>query len=149
MTVLHCRNLDGRDARWAEEDAAYVQLDRDNNDVHVVTDKTGAFVIVADVKDLNEIGGCGKRFLSPSTKSALSRILDVPSCEGRDWRHLTESLGLGRYSGYLSTQTSPSEALLNLWETSNAENPDPIKHLAMKLKGIRREDAIVILERDL
>ena len=104
---------------------------------------------MADVKDLNEIGGCRKRFLSTSMKSALSRILDVSSWEGCDWHNLTKSLGLGQYLGYLSSQMNPSEALLSLWETSNAENPDPIKYLAMKLKGIQREDAIVILERDL
>jgi hypothetical protein len=44
--------------------------------------------------------------------------------------------------------SSPSEALLNFWEERNTD-PEPLKTLSFLLRDINREDAIVILERDL
>ena len=85
--------------------------------------------------------------LSPGTRAALSRSLDVPSCEGNGWQQLAEAIGAANYSAYFGSQPSPANALLNLWE-SRTRDPEPLAALAAMLRQIRREDAIVILERE-
>ncbi len=91
--------------------------------------------------------------MSPSTRAALCRLLDVPSCEGSGWQQLAEALGADHYSAFFASQPSPSQALLGLWEAracgSMGEEEEPLRYLARMLGEIRREDAIVVLERDL
>ena len=184
MLVLHCADLDHEEAEWevvygnggedSEAENLYMQLD--SATCHLVTEKLGSYVLVANLTDLNAIGGTNKETmftaprvsmaasssgcsslgspqggahkLTPSTKSALSRILDVPSVEGNGWRDLAEALGAQQYESFLATQASPSEALLDLWE-ARTKDMEPLKFLSISLKRIRREDAHVILERDL
>ena len=80
-------------------------------------------------------------------------MLDVPSCEGSGWRDLAAALGADHYSAFFATQLSPSEALINLWEARGGGEEDggvdPLMGLARLLKEIKREDAVVVLERDM
>jgi hypothetical protein len=80
--------------------------------------------------------------------AALSRILDASSCEGNGWQQLATAIGADHYNAHFASQPSPANALLRLWESRNRD-PDPLQALARLLKQIRREDAIVILERDI
>lgn len=190
MLVLYCADLDHEEAEWEivhgmmseqqqQDNQIYMQVD--STMVHLVTERLGAYVLVANLTDLNQIGGGGIKpsdsmprmsiapsssgcsslgsqipaqspevvqKLSPSTKAALCRTLDVPSIEGNGWQQLAESLGAEHYVQFFATQPSPSEALLNLWEARNRD-PEPLKNLSQLLRDIRREDANVILERDL
>ncbi len=197
LTALYCADAEAEDAEWEAVDTAgngsgssnvsgseggIYLMELDSTTVHLVTERLGAYVLIANVAELNgavpsssssvqqprSVGnssssGCSSlppssssqqnspdhsQKLSPSTKAALSRILDVPSCEGNGWQQLAESLGADHYSAFFATQPSPSEALLNLWE-ARARDDEPLRTLARMLKEIRREDAIVILERDL
>ena len=55
------------------------------------------------------------------------------------------------YSAHFANQASPSEAILNLWESQNNinDNHTALLRLAKILKDINRLDAVVILEREL
>lgn len=186
LMVLYCANLDLEEVDWQPvsisscdvskplDDHVYLQID--STTIHLVTERLGAYVFVANLMDLNQIKsteGTGLHprsgqsslgyasmssqaqsprspppLLSLTTKKALCRCLDVPSCEGNGWQQLATALGADHYLPFLASQSSPSEALLNLWESRNCES-DPLLNLARLLKEIKREDAIVILERDL
>ena len=180
LTVFYCADLDHEESEWTlvyrggsatEGDGFYIEAD--SSSVHMVTERLGAYLLVADVVDLNSIGGCAASMaasssgcsslgspladnpnpgalptvLSPGTRAALSRTLDVPSCEGNGWQQLAEAIGAANYSAYFGSQPSPANALLNLWE-SRTRDPEPLAALAAMLRQIRREDAIVILERE-
>ncbi|TRY68737.1 hypothetical protein TCAL_10749 [Tigriopus californicus] len=186
LMVLYCANLDLEEVDWQPvpisncdvskplDDFVYLQID--STTIHLVTERLGAYVFVANLMDLNQIKGSEGSALHPrsgqssigyasmssqaqsprspppllslTTKKALCRCLDVPSCEGNGWQQLATALGADHYLPFLDSQASPSEALLNLWESRNCES-DPLLSLARLLKDIKREDAIVILERDL
>lgn len=181
MSVLYSPDLDNEQGHWSAldsnetDDNFYMKVDATM--CHIVTSNFGSFVLVANLTDLNQIGGSKPnsiRFsmsnsssgisslsgtqplisphrtqkLSPTTKQVLCRTLDVPTCQGNDWRKLAVALRADQYSAYFASQNSPSEALLNFWEETNCE-PEPLKTLSTMLREINREDAIVILERDL
>ena len=186
LTVYYCADLDHEESEWtlvyrggggAPDSGGGFYLEADPTLVHMVTERLGAYLLVANVVDLNHIGGCAASMaasssgcsslgspladgpggpggvalptvLSPGTRAALSRTLDVPSCEGNGWQQLAEAIGAGNYSAYFASQPSPASALLNLWE-SRTRDQDPIAALAGMLRQIRREDAIVILEREI
>ena len=181
LTVFYCADLDHEESEWSlvyrggsasEGDGFYIETD--SSSVHMVTERLGAYLLVANVVELNNIGGCAASMatsssgcsslgspltdnpnpgtlptvLSPGTRAALSRTLDVPSCEGNGWQQLAEAIGAANYSAYFASQPSPANALLNLWE-SRTRDLEPLTALAAMLRQIRREDAIVILEREI
>ena len=182
MTVLFSSDLDNGDGHWTPIDEGHDEtfyLKMDKTMCHIVTSNFGAYVLVANLTDLNQIGGGTQiyhpsRFsasnsssgisslssaqpllspqrtqkLSPGTKQVLCRTLDVPTCQGNDWRKLAAVLRAEEYMDYFSSQPSPSEALINFWEERNTD-PEPLKTLGSLLREINREDAIIILERDL
>eukprot|EP00093_Oithona_nana_P009055 09055.XXX_470797_475455_1 [CDS] Oithona nana genome sequencing. len=141
MRALYCPDLEMDNAEWTV-------LNVDNNMqvdpsyVHLVTDKVGAYVMISE--NQHEI-------MSKTTKTALCRCLDVPTCQGNDWRKLAEVLGLNHYSMHFANQPSPSEAILNLWEARNNANDTKVALLKLEqlLKDINRLDAVVILQREL
>jgi len=182
MSVLYSADLDSDHSLWVpldvgdDDDHFYMKVDATM--CHVVTSKLGSYVLVANLTDLNQIGGStlptSVRFsmsnsssgisslsstqplispqrtqkLNPSTKQVLCRTLDVPTCQGNDWRKLAVAMRADQYSAYFASQNSPSEALISFWEERNSE-PEPLRTLSSLLREINREDAIVILERDL
>ena len=188
LIVLYCQDLDSSISEWeiltvnGQDPGKNVSMEVDSAMCHLVTDKLGAYVLVANLTDLNEIGGhvrlpgCQASSgyssmanspmsdgpinsfvmpkLSPSTRQAVCRSLDVPTCQGNDWRNLAQVLGVEQYSSFFSSQPSPSEALLDLWEAKTTRSPDldqgvNLQNFANLLREISREDVVVILEREL
>ena len=94
---------------------------------------------------------------TPSTRKALCRTLDMTTVHGDNWRRLSELLGFDQYSAFFAAQTSPSDALLSFWESRDSslsirkesDNSAALYNLANLLKDINRQDAVVILERDM
>jgi hypothetical protein len=95
-----------------------------------------------------------------STRKALCRTLDMTTVHGDNWRRLAELLGFDQYASFFAAQQSPSEALLNFWESRDNpggsqsaqrdfNNSTALHNLANLLKEINRQDAVVILERDM
>lgn len=146
IRIYHCSDLDSSTSDWSIL-ACDVQIDP--SFCHLITDQSGAFVLVSSLTDLNSISS--ESIMTPSTKQALCRCLDVPTCQGNDWRKLAEVIGANHYSAHFANQPSPSEAILNLWEARNNfnDNKSGLKALAQLLRDINRPDAIVILEREL
>ena len=140
IRVLYCPDLEADNAEWSVINADN-NMQVDPSYVHLVTDKSGAYVMISE----------GSEIMSKTTKTALCRCLDVPTCQGNDWRKLAEVLGLNHYSVHFANQPSPSEAILNLWETQNTQNDTKValKKLEQLLKDINRPDAVVILQREL
>ena len=62
-----------------------------------------------------------------------------------------EVISVNHYPVHFANQASPSEAILNLWESQNNinDNHTALLRLAKILKDINRLDAVVILEREL
>ena len=141
MRALYCPDLEMDNAEWTVLNVDN-NLQVDPSYVHLVTDKVGAYVMISE--NQNEI-------MSKTTKTALCRCLDVPTCQGNDWRKLAEVLGLNHYSMHFANQPSPSEAILNLWEARNNSNDTKVALLKLEqlLKDINRLDAVVILQREL
>lgn len=138
LRILHCENTELDNSEWQILPSENMQVD--SNFLHLVTDKTGAFCVAQEY---------ARSCMNPSTKSALCRLLDVPTCQGNDWRKLAEICGINY--GNFSNLSSPSEAILNIWETRNMnkDNSTKLVTLAQLLKDINRLDAVVILEREL
>ncbi len=84
--------------------------------------------------------------LSQALLNTLSGLLDPPNAHGTDWRLLAERLNVHRYLTYFATRTSPTEAILGLWEARNRENL-AVSNLANVLRGMGRFDAAMVLER--
>jgi len=82
-----------------------------------------------------------------SVKQSLSLILDPPAPHSNDWRQLAERLGVNRYVNFFSTQPSPTEAILNLWEARNREST-AVAGLVNTLRGMGRHDAAQVLDMD-
>jgi hypothetical protein len=166
LMVLYCADLDHSDAEWQivrdNSDESSVDMQVDSSSVHLVTERLGAYVLVANVTDLNTIGGGGRGSggsrsssgcsslgsptegtqLTPASKQMLSKALDV----GGAWRTLSDVMGAEHYASFVSTQRSPTEALINLWEAKNFD-PEPARSLAMLLRQIGREDVATELEK--
>ena len=81
----------------------------------------------------------------------------MTTVHGDNWRRLSELLGFDQYSAFFAAQTSPSDALLSFWESrdnslstrKDLDNSSALHNLANLLKDINRQDAVVILERDM
>jgi len=82
------------------------------------------------------------------TKEALGRLLDKPVAGGNDWRLLAERLNIHRYTAFYASRSSPTEAILNLWEARNRES-SAIQGLVAILRGMGRMDCVHLLEHDL
>lgn len=151
IRIYHCPDIEVDNADWTVLNNLD-NLQIDPNFVHLVTDKSGSFVLVQESSGLlNTYANVQSSIMSNSTKQALCRCLDVPTCQGNDWRKLAEVVGANHYSAHFANQPSPSEAILNLWEARNnfKDNKSALTALAQLLRDINRPDAIVILEREL
>ena len=177
MSVLHCSDLDSeRLVEWKVVDLA---KQVDSSLVHLVTEKPGAYVVVTSDTVTARTSSSGYNSLanSPlsepisnqfsgmlampkltsSTRAAICRSLDVPTCQGADWRRLASALGVDQYCSFFSSQPSPSEALMDLWEAKtrsatsggNENQHVNLRNFANLLREISREDVVVILEREL
>lgn len=143
IRFYHCSSLDIADQNaWNQIMLSEDNLQIDPTFCHLITDKLGAYVMT------NEDQSC---IMSMTTKAALCRCLDSPTCQGNDWRSLAEAAGLSQFLAHFANQSSPSGAILSLWEARNhfVDNHSALLNLAQLLKDINRLDALVILEREL
>merc|ERR1739846_204497 len=166
------KNIEGQNNRWSQDSLNKhdsVEIIVTSAMCNLLTWKLGTYVIIANVTDLNKIGGTSRcnnqnaiptnifdarnnrpknpngnrsQFpissgyssssplsengkhqpfpipkLSPSTRKALCRTLDMTTVHGDNWRRLSELLGFDQYSAFFAAQTSPSDALLSFWES--------------------------------
>ena len=172
LTVLYCADVDHCDAEWQiirsdgdHLDESSFDMSVDSTLVHLVTERLGAYVLVANINDLNQISGGGgssrsssgcsslgspvkcnsSQRLTLATKLALARLLD--NCDG--WRNMATAMGAEHYTSFLESQKSPTEALLNLWEARCNLDPDPISSLCTLLKNIGYQEAADSLKNEL
>ncbi|CAH2248388.1 netrin receptor UNC5B-like [Pararge aegeria] len=83
--------------------------------------------------------------LSVRVKRQLCAILDPPNARGNDWRALAARLGVDRYTTWFATKSSPTEAILELWECRE-RGPGAIAALAAALRQMDRHDAAELLQ---
>ena len=172
LQIYHCPDLELDNAEWILLNNNSDNLQIDPSFCHLVTDQVGSFLLVQQLLHPGGSGSAGSRpgsgshpggstksttyanvssIMSNTTRQALCRCLDVPTCQGNDWRKLAEVIGANQYSAHFANQSSPSEAILNLWESGNhfKDSTSALAALAQILRDINRPDAIVILEREL
>ncbi|XP_045524573.1 netrin receptor UNC5B-like isoform X1 [Pieris brassicae] len=92
---------------------------------------------------VNETDGPFK--LNVRIKRQLCSILDPPNARGNDWRALASRLGVDRYTTWFATKSSPTEAILELWECRE-RGPAAISSLATALRQMDRHDAADLLQ---
>ncbi|XP_041976434.1 netrin receptor UNC5C-like isoform X2 [Aricia agestis] len=83
--------------------------------------------------------------LSGRVKRQLCAILDPPNARGNDWRALAAKLGVDRYTTWFATRSSPTEAILELWECRE-RGPGATSALAAALRQMDRHDAADLLQ---
>ncbi|XP_052738335.1 netrin receptor UNC5C isoform X2 [Bicyclus anynana] len=83
--------------------------------------------------------------LSVRLKRQLCAILDPPNARGNDWRALAARLGVDRYTTWFATKSSPTEAILELWECRE-RGPGAVASLAGALRQMDRHDAAELLQ---
>ncbi|VVD04806.1 unnamed protein product [Leptidea sinapis] len=95
----------------------------------------------------NGVNECGEGpfKLSVRVKRQLCGILDPPNARGNDWRALASRLGVDRYTTWFATKSSPTEAILELWECRE-RGPGAISSLATALRQMDRHDAADLLQ---
>jgi len=171
VRVLQCDRLEGPGGVWrcvavsGQEDktsntAVYV----DSGMCQLVTERLAAFALVAQAQELGvqslatSSSGCSSLGSTPASEAApfriplmvkqsLARLLDPASPGAADWRELAERLGVTHYTTFFSTQPSPTEAILNLWEARNREST-AVAGLVNTLRGMGRHDAAQVLDMD-
>jgi netrin receptor unc-5 len=94
---------------------------------------------------VNECAGEGPFKLSARVKRQLCAILDPPNARGNDWRALASRLGVDRYTTWFATKSSPTEAILELWECRE-RGPGATAALAAALRQMDRHDAADLLQ---
>ncbi|XP_072940958.1 netrin receptor UNC5B-like isoform X2 [Epargyreus clarus] len=83
--------------------------------------------------------------LNARIKRQLCAILDPPNARGNDWRALASRLGVDRYTTWFATKSSPTEAILELWECRE-RGPTATNSLATALRQMDRHDAADLLQ---
>ncbi|XP_026328375.1 netrin receptor UNC5C-like isoform X2 [Hyposmocoma kahamanoa] len=94
---------------------------------------------------VNECAGEGPFKLSARVKRQLCSILDPPNARGNDWRALASRLGVDRYTTWFATKSSPTEAILELWECRE-RGAGATAALAAALRQMDRHDAADLLQ---
>ncbi|XP_063821134.1 netrin receptor UNC5B-like isoform X1 [Ostrinia nubilalis] len=94
---------------------------------------------------VTECAGEGPFKLSARIKRQLCAILDPPNARGNDWRALASRLGVDRYTTWFATKSSPTEAILELWECRE-RGPGATASLATALRQMDRHDAADLLQ---
>lgn len=101
--------------------------------------------VVVSETGVNECAGEGPFKLSARIKRQLCSILDPPNARGNDWRALTSRLGVDRYTTWFATKSSPTEAILELWECRE-RGAGATAALAAALRQMDRHDAADLLQ---
>ncbi|XP_068630442.1 netrin receptor UNC5C-like isoform X2 [Battus philenor] len=106
---------------------------------------SGKRTVTVSETGINECAGEGPFKLSARTKRQLCAILDPPNARGNDWRALASRLGVDRYTTWFATKSSPTEAILELWECRE-RGPGATASLAAALRQMDRHDAADLLQ---
>ena len=134
----------------------------DSGMCQLVTERLAAFALVAQARELGghslaaSSSGCSSLGSTPATEAApfriplmvkqsLARLLDPASAA--DWRELAGRLGVTHFTAFFSSQPSPTEAILDLWEARNREST-AVAGLVNTLRGMGRHDAAQVLDMD-
>lgn len=83
--------------------------------------------------------------LPKNVKKQLCGCLDPPNSRGNDWRLLAQKLNVDRYINFFATKSSPTEAILDLWECRH-RNTSAVADLATIFRIMGRTDALRIIE---
>ncbi|XP_037978531.2 netrin receptor UNC5B isoform X3 [Plutella xylostella] len=94
---------------------------------------------------VNECASEGPFKLSSRLKRQLCAVLDPPNARGNDWRALASRLGVDRYTTWFATKSSPTEAILELWECRE-RSAGATAALAAALRQMDRHDAADLLQ---
>ena len=171
VRVLQCDRLEGPGGVWRcvavsghEDKTSNTAVYVDSGMCQLVTERLAAFALVAQAQELGgqslatSSSGCSSLGSTPASEAApfriplmvkqsLARLLDAASPGAADWRELAERLGVTHYTTFFSTQPSPTEAILNLWEARNREST-AVAGLVNTLRGMGRHDAAQVLDMD-
>ncbi|XP_076269699.1 netrin receptor UNC5C-like isoform X3 [Rhynchophorus ferrugineus] len=83
--------------------------------------------------------------LTKQIKKQLCHCLDPPTQRGNDWRMLAHALNVDRYINFFATKPSPTDCILDLWESRNRTS-NALTELKQILSDMERYDAVNILE---
>uniref|UniRef100_A0A4W3JQ98 Netrin receptor UNC5 n=1 Tax=Callorhinchus milii TaxID=7868 RepID=A0A4W3JQ98_CALMI len=72
-----------------------------------------------------------------SIRQKICSTFDVPSASGKDWRLLAQKLHIDRNLSYFAMRSSPSSAILDIWEAQHQNDRD-LDSLASALEEIGR-----------
>lgn len=86
--------------------------------------------------------------LNRQAKKQLCQCLDPPTPRGNDWRMLAHALSVDRYINYFATKPSPTECILDLWESRNRQS-NAVTELMRIFKEMDRFDAVTVLDNSL
>ena len=172
VRVLQCDRPESERPAWRcvavsgqEDTASSTSVYVDSSMCQLVTERLAAFSLVAPLHGEpgrassvpTSSSGCSSLASTPATephppfriplgvKQGVAGLLDDPA--PADWHQLADRLGLTRYTAFFSSQPSPTEAILNLWEARNREST-AVAGLVNTLRGMGRHDAAQILDLD-
>ncbi|XP_060519034.1 netrin receptor UNC5C isoform X2 [Cylas formicarius] len=83
--------------------------------------------------------------LCKQIRKQLCHCLDTPVQRGNDWRMLAHALNVDRYINFFATKPSPTDCILDLWESRN-RNSNALTELKQIFSDMERYDAVNILE---
>ncbi|XP_030755093.1 netrin receptor UNC5C [Sitophilus oryzae] len=83
--------------------------------------------------------------LSKQIRKQLCHCLDTPTQRGNDWRMLANALNVDRYINFFATKPSPTDCILDLWESRNRTS-NALTELTQIFTEMERYDAVNILE---
>lgn len=86
--------------------------------------------------------------LNKQVRKQLCQTLDPPTSRGNDWRMLAHALSVNRYINFFATKPSPTDCILDLWETRNRQS-NALTELIRIFKEMERYDAVEILDNSL
>lgn len=83
--------------------------------------------------------------LSRQVRKQLCQCLDPPTNRGNDWRMLAHALSVDRYINYFATKPSPTDCILDLWESRHRQS-NAMTDLVQIFREMDRYDAVSILD---
>ncbi|XP_061691212.1 netrin receptor UNC5A isoform X3 [Syngnathoides biaculeatus] len=80
-------------------------------------------------------------------RQKICSSLDAPCPNGADWRMLAQRLKLERHVGFFASKSSPTSAILDLWEAQHFHSGN-INQLAAVMADIGKQEAMIFLVSD-
>lgn len=83
--------------------------------------------------------------LNRPIRKQLCQCLDTPTNRGNDWRMLAHALSVDRYINYFATKPSPTDCILDLWESRHRQS-NAMTDLVQIFREMDRYDAVQVLD---